>query len=237
MKKHQKQIFALAVILVFTATVLLLTGLSEAGKPERPDQVMDMLQDIYDVVVDTNSKVDKVEGVLIQKTGQTTSYATGDDGDLKEGMAWPDPRFFDNEDGTVTDYLTGLIWLKDANCTKFYSDDNNGENLRGWSAALTVVNLLASGHCGLSDGSSAEEWRLPNVRELQSLVDYGKYGPALPSDHHFQNVQSLNFGGYWSSTTLLQTTNSAWYVYMYNGHVHHDQKGFTYNVWPVRGGN
>jgi len=50
------------------------------------------------------------------KTGQTTSYATGDDGDLQRGIPWPNPRFTDNEDGTVTDNLTGLIWLKDANC-------------------------------------------------------------------------------------------------------------------------
>ena len=50
------------------------------------------------------------------KTGQTTCYATGDDGDLEKGVAWPNPRFTDNGNGTVTDNLTGLIWLKNANC-------------------------------------------------------------------------------------------------------------------------
>ena len=51
----------------------------------------------------------------LSKTGQTTSYATGDDGDLQVGIELPEPRFYDNQDGTITDALTGLIWLKDAN--------------------------------------------------------------------------------------------------------------------------
>jgi len=50
------------------------------------------------------------------KTGVTTSYAAGDDGALKKGVAWPNPRFTDNSNGTVTDNLTGLVWLKNANC-------------------------------------------------------------------------------------------------------------------------
>ena len=47
----------------------------------------------------------------VAKTGQTTSFASGDDGDLQEGVASPSPRFTNNGDGTVTDNLTGLIWL------------------------------------------------------------------------------------------------------------------------------
>jgi len=52
----------------------------------------------------------------IWKTGQQISYYTGDDGDLQRGVPWPDPRYTDNWDGTVTDNLTGLMWLKDGNC-------------------------------------------------------------------------------------------------------------------------
>ncbi|NIO68243.1 MAG: DUF1566 domain-containing protein, partial [Anaerolineae bacterium] len=55
-----------------------------------------------------------------------------------------------------------------------------------------------SGECGLGDGSSEGDWRLPNVRELQSLIDYGRQTPALPSGHPFTGVQSSL---YWSSTT------------------------------------
>src|SRR5215831_10404550 len=52
----------------------------------------------------------------VPRTGQTTSYAAGDDGALQKGVAWPTPRFTDNNNGTITDNLTGLIWLKNANC-------------------------------------------------------------------------------------------------------------------------
>jgi hypothetical protein len=62
--------------------------------------------------------------VALPETGQTTCYdtegdvipcaGTGQDGDIQAGVAWPDPRFRDNGDGTVTDNLTGLMWLKDA---------------------------------------------------------------------------------------------------------------------------
>jgi hypothetical protein len=42
----------------------------------------------------------------------TTNCPSGQDGDLEKGVAWPDPRFTDNGDGTVTDNLTGLVWLE-----------------------------------------------------------------------------------------------------------------------------
>ena len=50
----------------------------------------------------------------VPKTGQLTSYGNRDDGELQMGVVWPDPRFTDNFDGTVTDDLTGLIWLRDS---------------------------------------------------------------------------------------------------------------------------
>ena len=54
---------------------------------------------------------------LVEKTGQITSYSNtgGEDGDLKKGVKWPNPRFKDNGNGAVTDNLTKLIWLKNAN--------------------------------------------------------------------------------------------------------------------------
>ena len=54
--------------------------------------------------------------VSLPQTGQTTSYGPGDDGAIQAGLAWPSPRFKDNADGTLTDNLTGLMWMKDANC-------------------------------------------------------------------------------------------------------------------------
>jgi Protein of unknown function (DUF1566) len=105
----------------------------------------------------------------VPQTGQTTSRATGDDGDIQAGITWPVPRFTDQSNGTVRDNLTGLIWLKLATC---FGDQS-------WQQALDAANALASGSCGLSDGSVAGDWRLPNIRELLSLIDFGFFNPAL----------------------------------------------------------
>ena len=163
------------------------------------------------------------EPAPVPKTGQTTSYGTGDDGALRKGVAWPSPRFITSTAGIVTDTLTGLIWLQNANCF----------GARDWSTALSDANGLGSGSCGLSDGSSAGDWRLPNVRELQSLIDYSQYNPALPSDHPFTGVQSSY---YWSSATRAGSTPFAWGVDLYGGDVYGGSKAGTSYVWPVRGG-
>jgi len=164
----------------------------------------------------------------VPQTGQTATEPlnpapAGSDGALQRGVAWPSPRFTDNGDGTVTDNLTGLIWLKNANCF----------DLRNWATALTDANGLASGSCGLTDGSSAGDWRLPNVRELQSLIDYGRFGPALPAGHPFTGVQANN---YWSSSTGAQFTIFAWSVDLFDGIAFAGDKVGAGYVWPVRGG-
>jgi hypothetical protein len=157
----------------------------------------------------------------------------GQDGDHQTGAAWPDPRFTDNGDGTVTDNLTGLIWLKTANCTAFFSGDTRGQNQRDWGDALTAANKLAAGYCGLSDGSVAGDWRLPNVRELVSLSDFSQFFPTLPSGHPFTGVQDYC----WSSTTSAQYTSHAWYVRLSQACiVYYSPKTAALSLWPVRGG-
>lgn len=91
---------------------------------------------------------------------------------------------------------------------------------------------MASGACGLTDGSVAGAWRLPNVRELQSLIDYGNFGLVLPAGHPFTGAQS-NF--YWSSTTLVFNPIYAWGVDL-DGVDILVNKTFSGYVWPVRGG-
>jgi len=174
-------------------------------------------------------------GAGVPKTGQTTAYPPGnrDDGDLEKGVAWPIPRFTDNGNGTVTDNLTGLIWLKNANCTDTVGSIVKSTGTLTWTNALTWSNNLASGDCGLSDSSSAGEWRLPNMRELYSLIDFSQYNPPLPNDRPFENVES---DYYWSSTTDEHEPAKAWYVYLVKGDVLYDPKTYGYYVWPVRGG-
>ena len=157
------------------------------------------------------------------QTGQTVSYGARDDGALRSGVASPTPRFADIGNGAVSDNLTGLTWLKNANC--FEGKD--------WGGALTAAATLATGACGLADGSMVGDWRLPNINELWSLVDFGRSSPALPAGHPFTAVQA---NGYWSSSTSANFSTRAWYVNMNVGGM--DLNGKTYDgyVWPVRSG-
>ena len=214
-----------AMIMTMMVAGLFLTG-GDVKKPKL-SQVYDLLVEVYDLVSAHSV------GAPVEKTGQTTYYELGDDGDLEKGVVWPNPRFTDNEDGTVTDNLTGLIWLKNANCF----------DKRFWSDALSDCNGLASGSCGLTDGSGAGDWRLPNIKELQSLIDYGFCLPALSDtagtsrwsdDDPFTNVLSQ---AYWSSTTRASISAYAWYLWTLNGIISDSPKGEKYYVWPVRGGN
>lgn len=181
--------------------------------------------------------------VQIPQTGQTGCWdgsgnliscaGTGQDGDKRAGAIPPTPRFTDNANGTVTDNLTGLIWLKDATCFAFAH----------WPAALAAANSLASGACGLTDGSVAGDWRLPNINELESLVDLlqahdGR--PALPDGHPF-TVPAYPWGiPYWSSTTfnLAWGPDTAWYVDLADENLSNAGKDTfnDYGIWPVRGG-
>ena len=168
----------------------------------------------------------------VQITGQFTSYATGDDGDLGKGVPWSDPRFTDNLDGAVIDNLTGLIWLKDANCF----------GIRTWDEALSYCNGLADGSCGLTDGSSAGDWRLPNRRELFSLIHIQYFGPAIPNTRGIDQwsegdpFNSVRSALYWSSSTYITSEFSAFYVNMFNATVGQRGKLDQNYVWPVRGG-
>jgi len=135
--------------------------------------------------------------VSLARTGQTASYASGDDGAARVGVAWPGTRFTDHGNGTVTDHLTGLVWLKNAGC---FSPSS-------WSAAISAARALASGACGLTDGSAAGTWRMPNVNELESLVDIARANPALSAAHPFQGVGLAS--AYWSSTTYTALTGNA----------------------------
>ena len=152
----------------------------------------------------------------VPKTGQTTSYQAGDDGDYENGADLPSPRFtIQANTNCVKDNLTGLVWARNANI---------GGGMT-WSVAITSCETLNYG--GFSD------WRLPNRRELFSLIDDGQSGPALPSGHPFIEVMQ---GSYWSSSTYAAFTGNAWYVYMYYGFMNNDDKSRTGYSWPVRGG-
>ena len=169
----------------------------------------------------------------VPNTGQTALYTTGDDGDLEKGVAWPNPRFTDNGDGTVTDNLTELIWLKNA---------NRPNSTQTWANAFTVCNNLADDGGNLTDSSVVGDWRLPNVKELESLINYGFYDPAIPntagtgqwsSGDPFTAVQS-NY--YWASTINASITSDAFTVYLVDGRISTPTKTNNYYMWPMRRG-
>lgn len=155
-------------------------------------------------------------------TGQTISYATGDDGDLQMGVPWPVNRFKDNGDLTVTDNLTGLMWVQNAGIIP-------GRKI--WADAIAACNNLEL--AGYAD------WRLPNLRELLSLFDLGTEiisgVPALPQGHPFVGIITER---YCTSTTVAENPEQIWYIYTQNGRIYIggrlDELG--YRVWPVRGG-
>lgn len=156
----------------------------------------------------------------VPRTGQTSLYFTGDDGDSQAGSTWPTPRFTDNDNGTVTDNLTHLVWLKNANAF----------GLNNWANAIVNCNTLSNGMYGLSDGSLSGQWRLPNVQEQLSLVDWGVSDPAISSGHPFSNVQE---SFYWTSS--LQTNDgNAWVVNEDVGDLFAYAPENNAYVWPVR---
>lgn len=186
----------------------------------------------------------------VPRTGQTLCYSdsdegadsslipcegTGQDGELQKGVIWPSPRFTDNLNGTVTDNLTRLVWLKNANCMA-------GKKTR--SEALEFANALydhplspiALPDCGLSDGSKAGTWRLPNLFELMSLLDIRRSNPPLPEGHPFLNVQTDD---YWTSSysSYYADLGVGWIVQFRSGMTNF--KSWTLEpcyVWLVRDG-
>jgi uncharacterized coiled-coil protein SlyX len=140
-------------------------------------------------------------------------------------------RYTDNNDGTVTDNRTGLIWLKNANCF----------GRQSWRIAQKAVANLASEQCGLRDHSRAGEWRLPNRDEWEAMMDY-RYrkltlsnaigsGQWKEGDAFF----GVQFSKYWSSTLYTKNKSFAWYADIYNGNINFDNINTKRHVWAIRG--
>jgi len=140
---------------------------------------------------------------------------TAQDGGLRLGSPWPDPRFAVTDD-VAQDRLTNLIWLKRADLT--------GEPV-AWQQG---IEILAEWSRNRGDKNIC--WRLPTMNELASIVDSDACSPALPAGHPFTGLQP----GYWSSTTSFFETDWAWALYLDKGACGVGHKpGKTFHVWPV----
>ena len=118
----------------------------------------------------------------------------------------------DNGDGTVTDNTTGFIWQK------VLSTDN-----------LTWENALA--YCNSLDLAGYTDWRLPSIRELQSIIDYGK-SPAVDSSY-FTNL-TAGKTQHRSSTTKSDNVSTAFIVNMSEGVSSYSAKSTLTKVWAMR---
>lgn len=123
------------------------------------------------------------------------------------------------KDETIDDTRTGLTWLRDANIC--------GQPVT-WTAAFDCVRTMnRKGHHGHAD------WRVPDIHELESLLDLEEHSPALPKNHGFQAVQDF----YWSASTSRYETTYAWCLYLQDGALGVGYKSLAqFHLWPVRGG-
>jgi len=185
----------------------------------------------------------------VAKTGQTSTFNSRDDGSLKVGVAWPNPRFTigtnapgqPNDTNCVTDNLTGLMWARNANLAS-----NTAWSALGtctWAAAFDVITNSAGPVNGAAYGGYSD-WRLPNLNEMLSLVTYRWNNPPIPNTagtaqwtdgNPFFNVR---IAYYRTSTTQIRSTASAFEVDMENGRITSNPKTSASGryLWPVRGG-
>ena len=174
---------------------------------------------------DTNGA--KAGEVKIGKKFWGLNAASGEWG-LQTGSRW-----LDNGNGTVTDRTTGLVWLKNANCTDALGSSSITGGKMSWDNAMIWSSLIKKGDCGLTAGSTVEgEWHLPTKSELAGITT----GDEPVSSGAMQAFSGVQADFYWTSTS--RSTNTAWAmgVYMPDGDVDLAPKTAECYVWPVRGG-
>src|SRR5262245_54047278 len=180
-------------------------------------------------------------------TGQTTAYQADkndgivgpvdvpDDGTLQRGAAL---QYKVLPDGTIKDLNTRLIWevkcdgcggLHDVDNTYRWSGDGTQETIWDW---LDDINSEGgTGHAGHQD------WRIPNVRELQSIVDYGRCNSCGSDTAAIDPIFGPTAAsGYWSSTTSANFPSGAWDVVFSVGSDGAFGKDGSLFVRAVRGG-
>jgi Protein of unknown function (DUF1566) len=137
----------------------------------------------------------------------------------------PTSAFTDHGNGTVTHSLTGLMWkrcvqgLSGADCATGTATEMH------WSAALAAA--VTDTTAGYND------WRLPNKKELESLVEFCGFSPSIN-----QTLFPAALGsGFWSGSTYARDPAQAWEVGFDDGHTGANNKSsFSFNVRLVRGG-
>jgi len=180
-----------------------------------------------------------------QASGQTTSYpavkngstapvAVPDDGALQRGAPL---RYAVLDDGTIKDLNTGLIWEEKCqgcgglhDVSNLYPWSGNGFQVTIWDWLDAINAEGGTGYAGHTD------WRIPNVRELQSLVDYGLLPPTIDPIFGPTAGTAADPFPYVSSTTLPNGPDFVLQVSFIYGFITDNFRDAPLHVRAVRGG-
>jgi len=158
----------------------------------------------------------------VPKSGQLFSYELWDDGYYQTGYPKKGPRFIDNQDGTITDMGSALMWVKQPEKIGILWNVSGNPAVMTWQDAL--INCASLNYAGYYN------WRLPNVKELLALVHHEFWSPAIYT-LFFPNTQKDR---YWTSTTYANDVTLAWFVQFAGGFTDHWYKVDKDFVRPVR---
>lgn len=170
--------------------------------------------------------VDFEEGGKIDYASKTEDYYVIA---VRGGSSPAADRLIDNEDGTITDIDTGLMWLKgDIPVPSDPTTWGEGKALDWEGALLACESIDFAGH---------DDWRLPNKKEIFSIIDASKNAPAMDDDKFLTPAAE-----YWSSTSYYTDDDddandgNAWYVETVDGKIAYKDKKEQCYVRAVRGG-
>jgi Protein of unknown function (DUF1566)/Collagen triple helix repeat (20 copies) len=184
-----------------------------------------------------------LNGQVLKFDASLGGWVAGSSGSAGTAAAGPcadyTNRFVDcGQNGTVTDTVTGLIWLKNADCL----------GSADFVVAYKLVATLQSGQCGLSDGSAAGSWRLPTQAEWAAIETTGQNKtplctmPALPDTGGtgcygtgIPWATGVQTSSYWSSTSFVFDPTSALDADLGSSGIATLNKSGLAFVWPVRG--
>lgn len=166
----------------------------------------------------------------VKAVNTVTGTVSGNDGTFTSAP----PRFLNLNDGTMLDTSNSLRWLRKADCTETAGGIDKSNGYLIWSNAGTWSNGLASGKCGLSDGTAAGDWRLPTIQELTTLV-------AAPDNYRADNLNEAGFTYvqpyiYWSSDIYHSYMDFPWGVSMEMGYTQYFNEINQFQTLPVRNG-
>ena len=139
----------------------------------------------------------------------------------------------DNNSGTVSDSKTGLIWKKCSEGQSYNSSTNSCDGVAGkfnWQAALQQAQAVNAGGNGESLGQT--DWRVPNIKELASIVELSCYSPTIDE----QVFPATSNKAYWSFSLVANVGYRAWIVSFFTGKDYAEYKDYSGSVRLVRSG-